>query len=450
MGKPKSKLDAKIRQLRFIAFFLVAAMIGSAVIGFKTINRLNISQSDWLEFRHVTENKGRSLSQIRNYFGFGGFIHDFQNYVSRRDPDLGGVVRRNIDELLAAVATYEAVGVSEAERAALADIRKVIAVYRSNLQKAERLISAGENPEMITRLTEVDNRPAFAGLAALEVNWLEDLDSETKRLMTGVTEGKELAKMNLIFVLVLGMTVIALFWFMQRLVHVTVETAKFDRELRESEERTRLFAADVAHELRMPLAVMRLSLEKLKDRDLAESLLLDVEKISRMLEQLLATAKMEGRANELTPGVNLHEICVEIGTTMAPLAIKEGRTIEVLGPDSPVVIKADKFALEQAIRNLVENSIKYAARETKITIEVTDEPAVKVTDKGPGVPEEMREAIFDPFLRSDRRGGGSGLGLSIVRRAAEVHDATIKIDDAPGGGSIFTLSFPPQQAAKII
>ncbi len=55
---------------------------------------------------------------------------------------------------------------------------------------------------------------------------------------------------------------------------------------------------------------------------------------------------------------------------------------------------------------------------------------------------EMREAIFDPFLSSDRRGSGSGLGLSIVRRAAEVHDATIEIGDAPGGGSVFIIAFP--------
>ncbi len=158
IGKPRSQSDAKIRQLRLIAFgftfLLVATMIGGAVIGFKTINRLNIIQSDWLEFRHVTENKGQSLSQIRNYFGFGGFIHNFQNYVSERDPDLGGVVRRDIDELLAAVATYEVVGVSEAERAALADIRKVIAIYRSNLQKAERLVSAGGNPDVDTQDAE--------------------------------------------------------------------------------------------------------------------------------------------------------------------------------------------------------------------------------------------------------------------------------------------------------
>ena len=164
-----STSDVKIHRLRFVAFgvafLLLATMVGGALIGFKTINRLNTIQSDWLEFRHITANKGRALSQIRNYFGFGGFIHNFQNYVSGRNPNMAGVVSRDMDELLAAVATYEVIGISKAERAAFADIRKVIANYRSNLTKAKQLIDGGGNSDDIARLMIVDNRPAFAALA---------------------------------------------------------------------------------------------------------------------------------------------------------------------------------------------------------------------------------------------------------------------------------------------
>ena len=450
---PAPPPSVKTHRLRFvafgIAFLLVATIIGGFVIGFKTINRLNAIHSDWLEFRHVTQNKGQSLSQIRNYFGFGGFIHNFQNYISQRNSGLAGVVRRDMDELLAAVATYEVVGISRSEHLALADIRKVIANYRVNLDKAEGLIANDGGEKEIAGLMAVDNRRAFAALATLEVNWLEDLDSNTKLLMEGVTEGEQLIKMSVIFVPILGLTVIVLLWFMQRLVQVTIETVKVDNELRQSEERNRLFTSDVAHELRMPLAVMRLHLEELGNRETAKSLLEDVERISRMLEQLLAVAKLERRADNFADGVDLHEICIDIVTDMAPLAIKAGRMIEVKGPQRPALIRANRFALEQAIRNLIENAIKYAARETKIIVEVTDGPAIKISDKGPGVPEELREAIFDPFQRSDRRSSGVGLGLSIVRRAAEVHDATIEISDAPGGGSVFTISFPGAAGARV-
>ena len=115
-GNKISTPDVKIQRLRFVAFgvafLLLVTMVGGALIGFKTINRLNTIQSDWLEFRHITANKGRALSQIRKNFGFGGFIHNFQNYVSERNPDMAGVVRRDMDELLAAVATYEVIGIT--------------------------------------------------------------------------------------------------------------------------------------------------------------------------------------------------------------------------------------------------------------------------------------------------------------------------------------------------
>ncbi len=199
----------------------------------------------------------------------------------------------------------------------------------------------------------------------------------------------------------------------------------------------------------MPLAVMRLHLEKVENRETAEDMLEYVDKMGRMLEQLLAAAKIEVQADQTTERVNLHEICVKIGAEMGPIAVKDGRSIEVQGSEKPTLKNANRFALELAVRNLVENSIKYAARQTKIIIEVTDEPAIKITDKGPGIPEEMREVIFNPFSRSDRRSGGSGLGLSIVRRAAEVHKATIKIDDGPDGGSVFTIAFPPEDLEAV-
>jgi len=445
MEKFKPLSDSKIRQLRFIAFglafLLVATMVSGAAIGLKTAHRLNTIQSDWLDFRHVTANKGQSLSQVRNYFGFGGFIHNFQNYVSKRDLELEGVVRRDIEELLAAISRYEIVGVASSEKAALSDIRYVIARYGKNLDKAKKLIESGAPQDEMGRLTEVDNRPAFAALSTLEVIWLEEFDSRTKNLMSDVTEGESLITLTVVFVPIIGITVIVLLWFMQRLIQVTVGTAEVDRELRSSEEKNRLFAADVAHELRMPLAVMRLHLEKVEDRETAKEMLEYVDKMGRMLEQLLAAAKIENQADQKMEQINLLDICVKVGADMGPLAVRDGRSIEVRGTDKPTLRSANLFALELAVRNLVENSIKYAARNTKIIIEVTDKPAIKITDKGPGIPMEMREVIFNPFLRSDRRSGGSGLGLSIVRRAAEVLDATIDIDDGPGGGSVFTISF---------
>jgi PAS domain S-box-containing protein len=222
--------------------------------------------------------------------------------------------------------------------------------------------------------------------------------------------------------------------------HVRVEDA-----LRESEERHRNFAADVAHELRTPLAVLRTHLDNLSDSKEVQSLRVDAENMSRLVAQLLAMTRIETfTTDENLDDVDLGEVCRNVATLIAPLAIKEHRSIEVTGGKVPVLIRGNAASLEQAVRNLVENAIRYSARGTVISLKVSDKkvPSIKVIDRGRGVAIEQREKIFQRFKRSDRRGGGAGLGLSIVRRTVNNHNGVIEIEDTPGGGATFVLLFP--------
>ncbi len=222
--------------------------------------------------------------------------------------------------------------------------------------------------------------------------------------------------------------------------HVRVEDA-----LRDSEERHRNFAADVAHELRTPLAVLRTHLDNLSDSKEVMSLRLDVDNMSRLVTQLLAMTRIETFTPQVSlPDVDLGEICRNVATLIAPLAIKERRSIEVIGGKVPVLVKGNISSLEQAVRNLVENAIRYSARGTVITLNVADKdcPTLKVIDRGRGVDPEQRENIFQRFKRSDRRGGGSGLGLSIVKRIVNNHNGTVEVVDTPGGGATFIIKFP--------
>jgi PAS domain S-box-containing protein len=222
--------------------------------------------------------------------------------------------------------------------------------------------------------------------------------------------------------------------------HMRVEEA-----LRESEERHRDFAADVAHKLRTPLAVLRTHLDNLSDSKEVQSLRQDVDNMSRLVAQLLAATRIE----TFTPldalnDVDLREVCRSVATLIAPLAIKEHRSIEVTGGKDAVLVKGNSGTLEQAVRNLVENAIRYSARGTVITLNVIDKdvPTIKVIDRGRGIALEHRDKIFARFKRSDRRGGGAGLGLSIVKRAVEGHNAKIDIEDTPEGGATFIIRFP--------
>ncbi len=221
-----------------------------------------------------------------------------------------------------------------------------------------------------------------------------------------------------------------------------------ERRMHQAEEERLSFAADAAHELRTPLAILRAHIDSLDVNDTTRQLSDDVDHITRIVEQVLTKSRIE--AVEVKPDevVDMAKLCQDLAAYIAPLVIKEGRSIEVVGAEEPVIINANAFAVEQALRNLVENAIKYSARGSLITIQVASVDGaceLRVIDEGRGVPQEARERIFERFHRADRRGSGSGLGLSIVRRVAEAHGGRAMVEDAPNGGAVFILKFPDRR-----
>ncbi|MEQ8226475.1 MAG: PAS domain-containing sensor histidine kinase [Rhodospirillales bacterium] len=222
------------------------------------------------------------------------------------------------------------------------------------------------------------------------------------------------------------------------------EIHRAERIRSEQEERQKAFVADVAHELRTPLAVLRAKLDTLKDEQAAAVLRNEVDSMTRLVSQMLAFARYELFRPGSDETADLGEVCTAVATHLAPIAIHEQRTIEVLADGPSVVVRGSAPALEQAIRNLVENAIRFAPPQSTVTVRVTDEPAIHVIDRGPGVPGERRATIFDRFDRADRRGDGAGLGLAIVKRIADAHGAQVEIHDPPEGGADFCMRFPAE------
>ena len=222
------------------------------------------------------------------------------------------------------------------------------------------------------------------------------------------------------------------------------ELHRAERIRAEQEERQRAFVADVAHELRTPLAILRTKLDNLQDEAAAAALRDEVDAMTRLVSQMLAFARYELFRPATGESADLREVCTAVATHLAPIAIYDDRSIEVLADGPPVVVNGSPQALEQAIRNLVENAVRYAPPQSTVTVRITDEPAIHVIDRGTGVPEERRGTIFERFDRADRRGDGAGLGLAIVKRIADAHGASVEIYDPPGGGAAFCMRFPGQ------
>jgi signal transduction histidine kinase len=204
----------------------------------------------------------------------------------------------------------------------------------------------------------------------------------------------------------------------------------------------REFTADAAHELRTPLAILRTQVDMIDDRELAKSLRDDIESMSRLVNQLLDIAELETFVIGEGEVANLSAIATEIAAYIAPLALSQHKTVAVTGADQSVRVRGNADTLGRAIRNLVENALTHTAAGTTVEILVDPAGALRVMDRGPGVPSAEREQIFRRFWRRDRRRAGSaGLGLAIVKQIAEMHRATIDVSDRPGGGAIFTLRF---------
>ena len=224
------------------------------------------------------------------------------------------------------------------------------------------------------------------------------------------------------------------------LVYLIQHLDDAEKQLLERESRLQFFVADVAHELRTPISILHLRLDELEDNETSQSLRQDIEKMSHLVEQLLALARLDSFSVSVDDAAELCEVCTKVAIRLAPLAIKKKRSIEVIRGSGPVKVHGNSDALEQAVYNLVENAIKYSARETTITLEVGDDAKISVIDHGRGIPLEMRSKIFDRFLRSDQRSGGSGLGLSIVQQIIDTHGGSVEVSETPGGGATFTIS----------
>lgn len=222
---------------------------------------------------------------------------------------------------------------------------------------------------------------------------------------------------------------------------VTAVNEALDR-LEKGFKRQREFTADAAHELRTPLAVLRTRIETLPDQRIAKSLHDDIERMSRVVSQLLDSAELDTFVVDPGDTVDLHEVCAEVAELLAPLALAQKKSITIGGAAAPIWIRGNAEMLHRAVRNLVENAVHHTPAGTAVEIELGDGGTVSVLDQGQGIPIGKHELIFQRFWRGDnRQAGGAGLGLSIVKRIVEAHGGTISVNDRPAGGAQFSVHF---------
>ncbi len=241
------------------------------------------------------------------------------------------------------------------------------------------------------------------------------------------------------------------------------------RALQAQEERRRQMLADIAHELRTPLSVIRGHLEALLDGlyplDSAHLAPIYNETIllQRLVEDLRVLSLAEAGQLPLEKSwFDASELLREIVELVEAAATDKGLTLE-FSAESPLPLYADRQRIGQVIHNILANALNFTPEGGRITVrarKVAPGPSarraefveISVSDTGPGIPPEDLPHIFERFWRKEpsrsRSTGGSGLGLSIARKLVEAHGGTIEVQSTVGKGTTFTVRIPVQEAAN--
>jgi signal transduction histidine kinase len=244
--------------------------------------------------------------------------------------------------------------------------------------------------------------------------------------------------LGLVAVLLGGGLVVALVWQAERLARQRVR-----------------FAAAAAHELRTPLAGLRLYGEMLADgtgrpggaQTYARRIAGEAERLGRVVSNLLGFSKLERGELRVRPVTgDLAATVRDSLVRLAPAIEAGGASIDASIPTEPVHARFDPDAVHQILQNLLDNAVRHGGTGEDRTVRVVlDGPRLAVIDRGPGVAPSLRDRLFDPFVRHPSSGAsdGLGLGLTLVQALARAQRATASYADADGGGSRFSVSFVP-------
>jgi signal transduction histidine kinase len=237
---------------------------------------------------------------------------------------------------------------------------------------------------------------------------------------------------------------------------------RMQEELRRQEAARRAFVATASHELRTPLTMLQGTMELLAedldeiDPDMPDAqrqvatARRELQRLSTLAEELLDLSRLDAAVALRSEAVELGELARAVAAEFGLRAGERDTAIEVVPPTGPCWGRGDPDAVARVVRILIDNALRYGDGGS-IRVTASEDGTVEVADRGPGVPPEERERIFERFYRGRARGseGGFGLGLAIGRELAERMGGTLTLADRPGGGTRFRLSLPRSQGGDL-
>jgi signal transduction histidine kinase len=199
----------------------------------------------------------------------------------------------------------------------------------------------------------------------------------------------------------------------------------------------RLYAANAAHELRTPVAILAIHVDSLPETPLKAKLQLDAVRIGTLVEQLVTVARLGQNALAMDDEVDLVAIARAVIADRAPIAFRNGRELAFETERVTMKLRGNAAALSSAIANVVDNAIRAEPESGTVLVRLSEHGYLDVIDHGGGISPEDIPLIFEPFWRKSEQTSGTGLGLAIVREISERHGILVAVHATQGGGATF-------------
>ena len=311
------------------------------------------------------------------------------------------------------------------------------------------ILSEKDSSLFIQQNLPISNYLVAENFNQLFVSWQVALFDRSGKSIEQLTRNERVLYLvlftGIIFIMIIGIV------FMVRAVIHESEVSRMKSE----------FVSNVSHELKTPLALIRMFGETLdegivtdekKRREFYSIIRKESERLSHLINNVLDFSRMDTGAKEYYFEESDLVKVVKSSLEAYKFHIREnGFEIESELPDEAVMLKIDKDAISQALLNLFSNAVKYSGERKYIKVEVCRNSSlalISVADQGVGIPKEERKKIFEKFYRvqaaKGEEKGGSGLGLTLVKHIVEAHGGTIEVESVVGEGSKFTLRIPLQ------